>query len=66
MAKTGWERRRERMEADPAFRRRVYQQQSESRRRRKDRLKQGLEPECDHIGIAGRRCWLPLPHKHPQ
>lgn len=64
MARTGWQRRRERMEQDPAFRRRVYAQQSESRRRRKQREREGLEPECPFIGAHGRRCWLPLPHVH--
>lgn len=64
MAKTAWERMRDRLAVDPAYRIRVSQQQSASRRRRKERLRLGLEPECPHVGIDGRKCWLPLPHKH--
>lgn len=59
-----WARRKERLESDPEFRARVYQHQTESRKRRLDRQRAGLGPVCEHVYRDGRSCWRSDPHSH--
>lgn len=59
-----WARRKERIATDPEFRARVYRQQTESRKRRQDRVRSGLGPVCSHVYRDGRACWRQDTHGH--
>ncbi len=62
-----WERRKRRLHEDPEFRRRVYQHQTESRRRKRARAL-GADPAhlhpCDHLNRIGVVCGRLDAHQH--
>lgn len=57
-----YERKKFRMQTDPAYKAKVMQQQSQSRRVKKARMRQGMTAPCSMPD--GRSCWRTDEHQH--
>lgn len=59
-----YQQKKERMERDPDFKRRVYAQQVASRARRREAVREQSDMVCGHPYSNGRHCWRSDVHTH--